>query len=40
MEDHERLASCLHQLKGAIVLSYYPDPEILRFYSEKDWEIH
>lgn len=39
-EDHDRLAQCAHEMKGQVIVSYYPHPEITRLYPEADWEHH
>lgn len=31
-EDHQRLANCLHQIKGKVIISYYHEEEILKLY--------
>jgi len=37
-DDHYRLAKMAHELKGQVVISYYPVPEILELYFEERWE--
>lgn len=40
-DQHARLAEVLHRVDAAaVVVSYYPHPEILRLYSEEHWEYH
>jgi site-specific DNA-adenine methylase len=40
-DQHARLAECLHNVEAAcVIVSYYPHPEILKLYSEDDWEYH
>jgi len=38
--DHLRLCQMVHELEGQVILSYYPHTEILKMYSEDDWEFH
>jgi len=37
-DNHLRLAKMAHELKGQVVISYYPVPEILELYPENKWE--
>ena len=37
-DDHYRLAKMAHELKGQVIISYYPVPEILELYPEERWE--
>jgi site-specific DNA-adenine methylase len=39
-DDHDRLCQMAHELKGQVVISYYPHPEITSMYHEDDWEYH